>query len=466
MAVEEFYDNTTRADAVVPGTSTSSDAWGYSNVSFTYGISGNLFYPLSTANSVQVFQTISSTDHYIEATISALPSVAHMYLAVRWIPGASDPGACYAIGISPAGVLKTRSYSGGTGSDVTTTIATIVAGDRVGIFIKGSTLSIFRNGGLIHVNSSASVHTSGTKVGIFHDTNSSTERITNLTGGTLLGTYQSPVGSRMAYDRDGTRAFTYEQSSGATVFVERSAGEITELNDEDGTSVMTVANSSFTDKYLSFMFTELRTITGAYVSGSGLSANTSWEYSLDTSDGRNGTWTSITETVGAGSNYRTAAATWVPISSVKGLRHFTSSASSRSYTSVNLYGTPTAAAGVHRLAFWHPYLDIPLPGWYMDIEDLGVNTTKIRSFRLKNISTTLTANTISVTGDDLTTGISVYGQLTFTKASVGAYTSSISITSLASGALSEVLSVKRITTGIQPLGLQAPRINTSITSFT
>lgn len=465
MATEEFYDTTTRANGNI-GTATSGDAWSTIGTSAT--ISSNNATVSSTGNGN--FIDVGSSDNWISLKMvtRVTASGPDLFLVTR----RADANNYYAVALGgghnvTAGTIATYEKVAGSLSQRDASIGTFVNGDIITSMVSGQSIHVFKNGALIHTTTDASL-TTGTGVG-FETSASGTNTwtFTSIHGGTATGTYLPPVGTRMAYDRDGSRVFTYEVTSGVpSSIVERSGAEITELNDEDGATAFSVNHVAHISKFISILFPETRIITGGYITGTSIGNNAQWEYSTDTTNGSDGSWTPITETVGVGSDFRTGMAYWNPISNVKGIRHFTSLNNNISYKAMNVYGTPIASAGVHRVVFWHPYLDIPLPGWYMDLDDVGINTQKTREFRLKNISTTLTANSITVSAEDLTGGTTVSNQMSFTKASLsGAYSSTISFTSLASGALTEVCTMKRLTPSNQGLGLQAPRINLAITSF-
>jgi hypothetical protein len=452
MAAETFYDNTTRANGAI-GTATSGAVWSATN----FNIASNFASP--TANAGIATMNVGSANNYIQVTVGGFDGSSTCYMRSRYTSSVDS----YGVNLGNAGGLSFYA-----GSSSIASIGTYTTGDTIALLSSGSNHYVFKNNALIYSVSNAT-YTSGTSVSIQY-TSSGTPanwKFTNISGGTAEGSIVPPIGTRMAYDRDGS---TVTLSEASTLFTTLSGAQKIALNDEAITSPVVEPDHAVGQHNISVFFPESRTVTGYYLGATGFTFSAAY-YSTNTTNGVDGTWTSsaVTGTTNDGTTnaYRSHYATLTTPVSCKGYRITSTGGTARTHYSLHLYGLTTAAAGVHRLAFWHPYLDIPLPPWYMDIDDIGVNTTKTRSFRLKNISTSLTANTITVASEDLTTGSGVSGQMTFTKASLGGvYSSSVSITSIASGALSEVLTVKRVTTSIQPLGLQAPRINTTITSFT
>lgn len=462
MAVEAFYDTTTRADVSPPSSMTSGQA--YSNIpgvgATTWQITGN---QLVAANQAGVYMNMSSVNNYIGAKIAAKDTSSNCAILVHTdVAQANGFGLSFTGGSTGVNLIK---YTAGVLSNLASAVTTHAVGDDFIIAYVNTNLYVFKNGTLVYVNSDGSyVGAAYSYTGLRHNSGgvATNWRFTNIHGGTVDGTYQPVIGTRMAYDRDGTRAFNYNNASGGA-FSERTTQQLKDLNDESTATVYAQNADSSGAYWLSFVFPELRTVTGAYIDKD--QNFFVGQYSTDTTNGYDGSWNSLTI---SGANTIRSPWYWAPVT-CKGLKFSTGvfyNPSVTNWRNAHLYGLPNQAAGVHRLQFWHPFLDMPLPGMYLDFDDVGAATIRTRSFRIKNMSTTLTANTITIAAEDLTTP-ATSSQITFKKNSSGGFASNETIASLAAGALSEVIQIKRITPSDQVTGvIQAPRINLTIGSFT
>lgn len=276
----------------------------------------------------------------------------------------------------------------------------------------------------------------------------------------MAGLYADIPGTRFALDQDGSvmkhRNFT---TAGAWTDVTASIGEVLKVNTANFIGMMTPGNANTEYCQVAVAFPEARDITGLYLHGGFNDATPNaqsftWEYSTDTTDGTDGTWTAFTATftymgnhdqIGDSSKpyYRSDIAT-VSLLGAKGIRirWNSSHAWSVQYRLFvwHVYGN-RPLTGVNRLAFWNPTSDQALGAAYLDFGDIAQGTSVTRQFRIKNISGTLTANTISVAVSDLLpeytgTGIELSTDNT-------TYQASIAIGNLAPGIISPVLYVRR-----------------------
>src|SRR4051794_30876811 len=116
----------------------------------------------------------------------------------------------------------------------------------------------------------------------------------------MAGTYADIPGTRFALDQDGTvmkwRNFA---TLGPWTDVTGSIAEIQKVNTAN--TIDTTIGSTFQAAQFSFAFPEARTLSGAYIHGGSTQsaitmANLNWEYSTDTNDGTDGTWSATTAT--------------------------------------------------------------------------------------------------------------------------------------------------------------------------
>jgi hypothetical protein len=281
----------------------------------------------------------------------------------------------------------------------------------------------------------------------------------------MAGTYPDIPSPRIAYDRDGTLVYT--QSSDINAPTLQNQATMNAMNDEanSGTFSLVGPAGSF-----SFVFPQNYTITHIYLSAS----RSPWlnvQKSSDTTNLVDGTWTQIAASIAADSSttgYRNSiVAIATPPTDVKALRiHSTNSSGfSATLNTCQLYGYPTATSD--RLEFWHPTLDqsLNLTPAYLDWGDIARSSSNSRDVRIKNISSGLTANTITAGVEALQDGSpAVVGMYTFSYAG-GAFGATASIPSLAPGAISGLLTVKLDLTATAPVSIWSQRLYANATTW-
>lgn len=298
----------------------------------------------------------------------------------------------------------------------------------------------------------------------------------------MAGVYADIPGTRFALDQDGSvmkyRDYT---ASSAWTDVTASLSEAQKVNTANYINMLFPGNANANYNQFAIAFPEARTINGLYLhagfnDGTPQAQNFTWEYSTNTTDGTDGTWTTFTVTFSFfGSHdqsgdspkpyYRSDIAT-VSLSNVKGIRARWQSSHSwgvqyRVYV-FHVYGSrPTT--GVDRLAFWHPSSDQALGAAYLDFGDIAQGTSVTRQFRLKNLSSSLTANTITLQVSDLLpeytgTGLQVSTDNT-------TYQSSVNVGNLAPGVISGTLYVRRTVPGAETTTQRQARLLAAAASW-
>ncbi len=281
-----------------------------------------------------------------------------------------------------------------------------------------------------------------------------------------MANYPVVPGPRMPYSIDGSVVFS---TNGLTI-TEYNLATREAANDERGDLeyafrfLGTNSNGKF-----GVIFPQLRDLTGFFLSCS--IACSPVEYSMDTTTGLDGTWSIVTNTVSAVSMfplYRTSISV-APVTRVKAIRFTSTQSSEVTYTevySLHLYGsirsgeTPTS-----RLGFWHPTIDQALPGSWLDWGDAARSTVAVKTFRLRNLSATETANNVAlsvVAPTDLSPGVA--GAHDFSPDGF-AYSSTLNITSIGPNSYSPVISLKRTLASNQRLSLFAFRVQASVGSW-
>jgi len=262
----------------------------------------------------------------------------------------------------------------------------------------------------------------------------------------MAGFYPDVPGPKLALDKDGTQWFRY---TSAAVGTPLTSTEITQVNDWT-----TGGPDPGSGGWVAAVFPEKRDLAGVNARvnqpGGALNSSVVVETSTNTTNGTDGTWTTaatildaeLRETI-AGPKGRAIVS--IAALGVKGLRVRMTGGNSFGGLTVHVFGKATAGQSVDRLAFWHPTLDQEVTGAYLDWGDVKRNTTETRTFRIKNLSTTLTANSPRVAMEVLTdTTPSVVGQHALS-ADGSTWVSQYTMGNLAPGAVSAVLSVRRTT---------------------
>jgi len=275
----------------------------------------------------------------------------------------------------------------------------------------------------------------------------------------------------MLWDRDGTVAVFYDRNAGLVpTFTE---GQRQTLNDEDTTTQLEfTVNSPGRDLVL--IFPELRDITGLsiYVTFGSFQGSGSADWSANSTNGVDGTWNQIEASwagpIGQQANkpemrddiYATA------LSGVKALRFRITAAEfgfKSQLRSLHVYGNLAAGESPDRLRVWHPTLDEALDdadadGPFFDFGDHARLDTATKTFRVKNISGTLTATSITVSLNVLTDAspaLSTWMELSTDDVN---YSTSLNISSLAPGSISSVIFVRAAAPDDAQLSLWWPRI--------
>lgn len=287
----------------------------------------------------------------------------------------------------------------------------------------------------------------------------------------MAGLYADVPAPRMAYDRDGTIGF--RMTSGFGAYQTLTLAQMQGLNDEAPSGYTFTSNQSY---WVGFLFPQLRTLAGVMYCIRWDNQTIQVQTSVNTTNGIDGTWTgqptlaSQSETGGT-TIFRTDIRS-VSLSSVKAVRfqHNDNGGNSGDMLAVHLYGRINDTETPDRLRFWHPTLDEPLDdntaadGAWLDFAESTRGTTADKSFRIKNNSSTLTANSINITNNALTdTTPSVPPQFTFSNG--GAFATSLDIGNLGPGALSSVITIRRTTPSNAALSLWWTRVMADPTSW-
>lgn len=281
----------------------------------------------------------------------------------------------------------------------------------------------------------------------------------------MAGSYPDAIGARFPYDRNGSVGIIYNTGSG--VISEISQSIMTGINDEGSAGSQLSLSGGSTQYWVGFIFPTPIDLAGYFILWRGTKSQ--WtdgpiQVSNDTTNFMDGTWTQIaashTTTSPVTPGYRTSQTT-LSAAGVKAIRfRYTSGGGAISYgwAAVHIYGKPSTTTD--RLELWHPTLDQPLSDTpaYFDYGDVSRGTGALeRDFRIKNLSTALTASSITVGVEALTDGSPSYVSQTEFRYNGGAYGPTAILGALGPGGISAPFTAKLDTVPTAALGLWAQR---------
>jgi hypothetical protein len=282
----------------------------------------------------------------------------------------------------------------------------------------------------------------------------------------MAGSYPDPPGKRIEYDRDGSALIFWNGSSVVVgALAERQA-----LNDENAGSNW---NANIASGWVAVVFPAPMTITGVFAQTAQLGGGShlcAFDYSLNTTTGADGTWTQfVTDVNTSATAYRTVITSGLPVSNVLAIRQrlsYVFGAGGVPY-GLHLYGNRTATTG-NWLTLWHPTLDQPLhqtPA-FTDLGDdpRGLGNDSF-SFRVKNQSSALSANGITLSREALTDGSPTTVSLITLQHNGTGYGTTASVGNLAPGQISAVCDARINVSATAPVGLWAPRIIAAATTW-
>lgn len=290
----------------------------------------------------------------------------------------------------------------------------------------------------------------------------------------MAGIYPDIPATRFALDQDGTIA-KYRNISTASNWTDITAS-LSNVIDAGFEDYMNITGINRYETWeLALAFPESRTINGmfgAYKSDGGGEGAPVFYYSTDTTDGTDGTWNTFTGPTWRISSgilkpyYRTDIGSFGPLTNVSGLRIRQTHPSQGTNTldrifALHIYGSRPIVS-VDRLAFWDPTVDQALTPAYLDFGDHPQGTTTTRQFRIKNLSGTLTANTITVAVNDLDNEFAGNVLLSLDNTN---YLASINIGNLAAGVISATLYVRRVVPGAETPNQRTARLLANATTW-
>ncbi len=263
-----------------------------------------------------------------------------------------------------------------------------------------------------------------------------------------MATYPDVPGRRMAWDEDGT-IVTYSTqgalgspsaSNGGLYYmpyVELSASALAGGNSESRTDwLIGTGQGSPTKLYTIFMFPEKREVDGIYINTK--NTGTYWVYgSSDTTTGLDGSWSEMTtggqSTSTTVDDFRDSIYS-LALSNIRSIRMATNSTSYGSTQYIYMahwYGRITPGETTDRLIFTDPLASDAEFTKLLDWVDSPQSQTRTRQIRVKNNSSTRTANSVTLSVEALTGTADTW--YTFSLVDYGPWTSTLNIGGLGPG---------------------------------
>ena len=283
----------------------------------------------------------------------------------------------------------------------------------------------------------------------------------------MAGSYSDAPSRRMAIDDDGTVGLSQVVLDGIRQsVVDVSAANKENLNDEEAGDVLTTGGGS-NDMKLIWIFPELREFDGYFARGKDAGDPFDGEYSGNTTNGWDGTWTEFRASASEGTlvvipDYRDDI-TSQAVSNVRSVRfHNFGGGGGAGWSACHLYGEISAGETPDRLLWFDndDDLEFSLP---QDYGDVPRGSAEDHVVYLKNNSAGLSANSVQVTAEDLFLGSGSW--YTFDDGTGFASTKSLA-SSIGNGASSPDITIRRITPDAETLGLHATRAYANVGSWT
>lgn len=290
----------------------------------------------------------------------------------------------------------------------------------------------------------------------------------------MAGAYPDNPSRRIAYDDDATVVLLAEEAGGQTGFgdppgiayANASVADMDAINDEDFASVISASGSSVVN-FVTMLFPEKRDIDGLYhvTSATSVSEFHTAAKSLDTTNGYDGTWsdlalTDLHDIAWVADHYRDNIESQSEIN-VLGLMFKVKGSLGSQHRLIHIYGTQSAAGTPDRLLYLDPDdadAEFTKP---LDFGDVPRGQTQTDTFKIKNNSSTVSANTVVVTAEDLFGGAGPW--YTFSDDDIS-YSASLGLGNLAAAA-TKLVYVKQVVPDAQAPGVYVARVKATQASW-
>lgn len=281
----------------------------------------------------------------------------------------------------------------------------------------------------------------------------------------MAGLYADVPGHRFAYDTDGSVSLMSSNGSPYTAI------DASVLNDEATDALTVFSYREQGNKTIAFGFPEPRDLAGFFVWATVTGISTyRYSTSTDTTDGSNGTWSteaSFSPQTAVYPQNRNAITT-AAAAGITGIRfRFATGGDYQqlSLGAIHLYGLTAPNLSTDRLEFWDPTLDQQIDKAAFDFGDIAQGEVATKQFRIKNLSATKTADTVTISANNSAGGETLLASgLTFSSDGTS-FAASLNIASIAPGATTPVLYVRRTVGATDPASIRFARVVASPGSF-
>lgn len=290
----------------------------------------------------------------------------------------------------------------------------------------------------------------------------------------MAGNYPDASSWRMAYDRDGTQVYYLnpeneirQLTSAQVAALNNEADDVLQLANTIAPTGATISGS------IVFIFPERRDFNGFFLAADPGGTSASYrnqiyiETSVNSTNGLDGSWvqvagpydsiTDISRVVKP--NYREDVITTSALG-VRAVRlRWTSSSIFRvSPRVIHVFGAIASGQNPNRLALWHPTEDRRVGPAHFDWGNVPRESSADVTFRVKNMSPTLTAQGVDVSFNALTdTSPSVPGQH-FMSFDGGPFQAQVDVGDIGPQGMSDIITLRRVTPANATLSLWTFRI--------
>ena len=295
----------------------------------------------------------------------------------------------------------------------------------------------------------------------------------------MAGAYPDAPSLGIAYDDDGTVVLwnglvviaSDEDSPVGTVpqlpLIAMPQGDMDQINDEETTAPTQSGQSNDASSWIVMLFLQDMEIDGGYYNVNPThTGNAQWmASSTNTTNGIDGTWSDLGVTTPKDTtqadDYRDSI-TSMAESNVVAVTSFQGSDERFRWRQLHIYGAHTPGQTPDKLIFLDPDNSDNEYTKPLDFGDVPRGQTQKDTFKLKNNSSTFTANTISIINEDLFGGASSW--YTYSDDDVS-YSSSLNISSLGPGG-TQLTYIKQVVPDAQVVGVYVSRTRATVASWT
>lgn len=275
----------------------------------------------------------------------------------------------------------------------------------------------------------------------------------------MAGNYPDVPSWRMPIDRDGTTGVYIATDGTLSTFT---STQMQQINDESSSS--SHSGSGAGQHTYCLVFPEARDLDAYYI-GVASGGAVTVQVSANTTNGFDGTWTQINSYTPPSGDPKPGYRSNIISTTQLGIRGIRVSVSvgvvlgvAAALFTFHVYGENVPGSNPHKLELWHPTLNQRLSPAALDWGDTPRSSSEDRTFRVKNISPTLTGNSVRVAMDILTDGSpSVVAQHTLSLDG-STFFAQVNVGNLAPGAISALVTIRRSTPANAQLSLFSFRV--------